>query len=126
MKPSLIAIVLLVTATPAAADVSIVDNRKTLTHDCAKDKRVELIGNHITLTLVGTCELVTVTGNNETVRGSATKFYIAGNKNTVEAAAADEIYVAGSKNTVTWKQGLTRKVPTIANPGKDNKVTQTR
>ena len=43
-------LVLLVAAVPAvaAADVSIIDNGKTVAVDCAKDPQVSLIGNHLT------------------------------------------------------------------------------
>jgi hypothetical protein len=118
------AIALLACAAPAVAEVSVVDNNKTLTIDCKKDPEVSLIGNKITVTLVGTCKAVTVTGNHENVTGTATKFYIAGNDNTVTADGADEIFVAGNRNTVSWKRGVAKKAPAITNPGKDNKVTQ--
>jgi len=125
MKTLVLAAVL-VTAGTAAADVSIIDNNKTITVDCSKDKSVSLIGNHITVTLTGTCTRVTVTGNFETVTGSATTFWVAGNHNTVNADAADEINVAGNDNTLTWKKGLSKPQPKISNPGKNNKVTQAK
>jgi hypothetical protein len=117
---------LVLTASTAFAEVSIVDNNKKLTVDCAKDREVNLIGNNISVTLVGTCKLITVTGNNATVSGSGEKFYIAGNSNTVAANAADEIHIAGNKNTVSWRKGASKPSPKISNPGKDNKVTQQR
>jgi len=124
MKLLLSLVVLTVTAATARADLSIVDNDKTISVDCAKDKTVTLIGNHITVTLVGTCTKVTVMGNHEIVKGSARQFFVAGNHNTVHADAVDELHIAGTKNTVSWKTGITAKTPKIANPGKDNKVTQ--
>ena len=48
-----------------------------------------------------------------------------GNENTAEIGAVDLISVNGNKNTVTWKKSGTGS-PKVANPGKDNKVTQAR
>jgi hypothetical protein len=117
----------IVTLAPLAhADVSIVDNDKSVTVDCAKDKQVDLVGTGLTVTLTGTCALVNITGTKATVTGSATKFVVAGNRNVIHADATDEIFVGGIKNTVTWKRGATLAAPKITTPGKDNKVTQAK
>jgi hypothetical protein len=113
-------------STTATADVSIVDNKKTLTVDCAKDKTVNVIGNKATVTLTGTCTLVNISGNDAKVTGSAEKFYVAGNSNTINADGADEIATTGNKNTVTWKKGLAKAEPKVSNPGKDNSVTRSK
>lgn len=105
----------------AAADVSIIDNHKTIDVDCAKDPNVELIGNHITLSTKGVCEKVSVTGNHETVTASAKLVYIAGNHNTV-TVDTDDITVAGNDNVLTVRKWLSGK-PKLANPGSRNKVT---
>jgi hypothetical protein len=118
--------VLLTSSTVALADVSIVDNKKTIKVDCAVDKNVNIIGNHATVTLVGTCALVSISGNSATVTGTSEKFYLAGNKNTVNADGADEIATPGNKNTVTWKKGVSKKQPAVSNPGKDNKISQAK
>lgn len=109
-----------------AADVSIIDNNKTITVDCTKDKSVNLIGNQLTVKLTGTCTRVQLSGNHETVTGSATTFWVAGNHNTVTADGTDEIQIAGNDNTLSWKKGLTKPAPTVSNPGKGNKVTQAK
>lgn len=126
MRLALVGIVVVGAAGAARADVSIVDNDKTVTVDCAKDRAVELIGNHITVTLVGTCAQVSVLGNQGTVRGSATRFTVAGNRNTVTADGADAIAISGNGNTVTYKRGLARKQPAVSNVGKSNRVTRAR
>lgn len=123
-KLALLALVLV--SGTAVADVTIMDNKKTIAHDCAKDKTVNIVGNKITLTLTGTCDLVTIAGNKALVKGSAAKFYVAGNENTVEADAADDIAVPGNRNTVTWKRGATKKAPSVSAPGKDNSVSQAK
>lgn len=112
--------------TIAHADVSIVDNDRAVTVDCAKDAKAELVGSGLTITLTGTCALVTVTGSKSTVTGSSTKFVIAGNKNTIRADATDEIVVGGIKNEVTWKRGASAAAPKISTPGKDNRVSQAK
>ena len=118
----LVPFLLLAIAAPAAADVSVIDNNKTIAVDCAKDPKVDLIGNGITLTMTGTCQKVSVTGNNEHVTGSATTVFVAGNDNTIDVGTAVTITTAGNNNTVTWKTGK----PTISNPGKGNKVSQAK
>ena len=116
--------VTLAVATTAAADISVIDNHKTLDVDCAKDPEINLIGNHITLTTKGVCTKITVTGNHETVTGSANVVYVAGNHNTVTIDASDDVTVNGNNNTLSVKKGVTKKTPKVSNAGKDNKVTQ--
>jgi hypothetical protein len=111
-------------AAAASADVTVMDNNKTLTVDCAKDKNVNLVGNHITVTLTGTCENVKVTGNHETVVGSTTNAYVAGNHNTLTLDAVDLISVAGNYNTATYKKTAAKKKTKVSNLGKNNKITK--
>lgn len=108
----------------AFADVSIMDNNKTITVDCAKDPEVSLVGNHITVNLTGTCTKVTVTGNHETVNGSVTGAFVLGNHNTLNLDGVDTISVAGNHNTVSYKGPLTKKKTSVSNLGRKNKVTK--
>jgi hypothetical protein len=121
-----LAILAILFATAASADVTVMDNNKTLTVDCTKDKNVNLVGNHITVTLTGTCNAVKVTGNHETVIGSVTNAYVAGNDNTLKLDAVDTISVAGNNNTVSYKKPVTKKKTSVSNPGKGNTISQTR
>ena len=105
---------LLLAASPALADVSIVDNHKTVKVDCSKDKTATILGNENTITLTGTCSLVSVAGNKNTVKAdTATKLDVAGNDNTASVTASDQISVPGSRNTVTWKKGASGKPRTL-------------
>jgi len=108
----------------ARADVSVIDNDKTLDVDCAKDPEVSLIGNHLTVTMKGVCTKIEITGNHETVTGSATVVFIAGNHNTVTLEAADDVTVAGNDNALTVRKAVKRKAPKVSNVGKGNQVTQ--
>jgi DUF3060 family protein len=121
-----IAFVIALAATPATADISLVENHKTVAVDCARDKRVELMGNHIAVTLAGTCTRVAMTGNHGSVTGSATSVYISGNNNTAAIDAADDITISGNNNTVTWKRGASGPKPKIAASGKENSITQAK
>jgi hypothetical protein len=116
-------LVIPLTFSVAFADVSIMENKKTVAVDCAKDKEVNLIGNHITVNLTGTCTKVTVTGNHGTVNGSATGVFVLGNQSTVNLDGVDTISIAGNQNTVSYKKPLAKKKTTVSNSGKDNKVT---
>jgi hypothetical protein len=113
-------------ATAASADVTVMDNNKTITVDCAKDKNVQLIGNHLTVSLSGACESVKVTGNHETVVGSVTNAFVAGNHNTLNLDSVDNISVAGNHNTIAYKKPLAKKKTSVANLGKGNTVSQTK
>ncbi|HEX7836815.1 MAG TPA: DUF3060 domain-containing protein [Kofleriaceae bacterium] len=112
-------------ALPAArANVTLVDNDKTVEVDCAKDPEVNLIGNHLTVTTKGVCARIAISGNDETVSGSAGTVYVNGNHNTVTLAAADDVAINGNHNTVTVRKAIKAKAPRISNPGNDNRVTQ--
>jgi len=123
-KLALIAVLL---ASPAAADVSLVDNHETVTVDCAKDPNVSIAGNHETVTLTGVCKSVMIAGNSAKVTGSATSFSIAGNKNTVDIDGADTISITGNDNTVSYKKAADakKKAPKVSNLGTKNTVKKT-
>ncbi|HEX3474595.1 MAG TPA: DUF3060 domain-containing protein [Kofleriaceae bacterium] len=108
----------------ARADVTVLDNDKTIEVDCAKDPQVNLLGNHLTITLKGVCATITVEGNDETVTGSAGVVRVNGNRNTISLTAADEVGVYGNHNTVTVQKPIKAKAVRIASPGKDNKITR--
>ena len=116
----LLALLLVAAPAVAAADVTIIDNGKTVAVDCAKDPQVDLIGNHLTITLTGACKRLSITGNHETVTGSATDVSVMGNENTVSIDAATTITVAGNKNLISWRKPGAK----ISNSGNDNKVSQ--
>ena len=113
-------------ATTAAADVTVMDNDKTLTVDCAKDKNVTIVGNDITVTLVGTCEKLYVSGNDAKVTGSTKGAFVAGNDNTLTLEAVDTISTPGNENTVTYRRPVSKKKTSVSNPGNGNKITQSK
>jgi len=120
----LAALVALAAFAPAArANVSVIDNNKTIDVDCAKDPEVHLLGNHLTVTAKGVCSKITVEGNHTMVTGSAATVHVAGSHNTLTLAAADDVTIDGNSNTVTVRKPIKRKAPRIANTGTDNKVT---
>jgi DUF3060 family protein len=108
----------------ARADITVLDNDKTLEVDCAKDPQVGLAGNHITLTLKGICAMILVDGNEATIRGSAAAVRINGNHNTVTLEAADQVAIYGNDNTVTVQKPIKAKKVQISSPGSRNKVTR--
>jgi len=111
-------------AAPARAEVTVLDNNRTLDIDCAKDPEIALVGNHITLSTQGVCATITILGNHASVRGSSHEVNVAGNHNTLSLVAADDVSVAGNHNTVSVRKGVTRKAPRISNLGTDNRVIQ--
>ena len=123
MKNRLVfAVALVAFAQLASADISIVDNHKQLTVDCAADPNVTVSGNHAQLTLTGTCGSVQLLGNHAVVTGSATSVMMAGNHNTATLAAVDDLRVTGNHNTATYQRALKRKATKVSTTGKFNKV----
>lgn len=116
--------VLALLGAPARAEVSIIDNRKTIEVDCNKDPEISLIGNHITLTTKGVCTKIAISGNHETVTGSALVVAISGNHNTVRLAAADDVSIAGNSNEISVAKSIKLKAPRVANAGTDNRISQ--
>ncbi len=124
-KITLLATLVLATAT-AHAGVTIIDNNKKLTVDCAKEKTVSIVGNKATVTLKGTCDAVSVSGNHATVKGSATLVTVSGNENTLELDAVDGVLVSGNDNKVSYKKAVKEKDTKVANSGSRNSVSQTK
>jgi hypothetical protein len=111
-------------AAPAArADITVLDNNKTIDVDCAKDARINLQGNHLTINASGVCTAISIDGNEATVTGSAIRVIINGNHNTLDLAAADEVAVRGNENTVTVHKPVKAKAPRVSNTGKNNRLT---
>jgi Protein of unknown function (DUF3060) len=122
---TIIAIVAIAVSGGAArADVTVMDNDKTLDVDCAKDPNVALLGNHLTLTTKGVCARISVAGNNATITGSASLVSVTGNHNTVTLEAADDVSVTGNDNTVSVLKSIKAKSPRISSPGNRNKITR--
>ena len=116
---------ILLFASTAAADVSIVDNNQTVTVDCAKDPNVSIAGNAAKVTLNGTCKAVVLAGNQATVTGSAGSVSIAGNENKATLDSVDSLSITGNKNTVSYAKASDAKKKTrVSNLGKDNNVTK--
>jgi hypothetical protein len=126
LKVTLLTATLALTATAARADVHIVDNNKTITVDCAKDKSVNIAGNKATVTLKGTCDMVNISGNKATVKGSVLVANISGNSNALTLDGVDGIMVSGNENTVTYKKAVKEKSPKMADTGTGNKISQTK
>jgi len=122
---TIIAIAALAAFAPAArADVTVLDNDKTLDVDCAKDPNISLLGNHLTLNAKGMCSRISISGNEATVNASAGMVSVTGNKNTVNLDAADDVSVTGNDNTVTVHKPIKSKTTRISNPGSRNKISR--
>ena len=121
---TIMAIAALAFAPAARADVTVMENDKTLDVDCAKDPNVALLGNHLTLNAKGMCSRISVSGNEITVNGSANSVSITGNKNTINLDAADDVSVTGNDNTVSVHKPIKSKTVRISNPGSRNKISR--
>jgi hypothetical protein len=106
----------------ARANVSVIDNDKTVDVDCAKDPEVRLLGNHLTVTTKGVCSKIIVEGNHASISGSAVTVRVAGNHNMLNLAAADDVTIDGNSNTVFVRKPIKLKAPRISNTGTDNRI----
>jgi len=116
----------LVFAGTAAANAYL-DNKKTATHDCAKDPDAMIAGNENTITFTGACSRISAGGNLNKLKIESVKVLdIGGNENTATVDAVDAIVTSGNKNKVTWTKGIADKRPKISNPGNGNKIGSTK
>jgi hypothetical protein len=106
-----------------AAANSYLDNKKTVTHDCAKDPEAAVEGNANTITFTGTCERISADGNENKLKIESVKVLdVRGNKNTAVVGAVDAVRATGNDNSVTWTKGISGKAPKVASPGSRNKI----
>lgn len=124
MRIAIASVVIALAAGSAAADVSIMDNNKKVNVDCAKDPEVDILGNHITVTMTGLCTKLSVAGNHAVVTGSAITVDVSGNQANVSLDAADFVTVDGNNNVVVVKKPAKAKTARIDVTGNDNKVTR--
>ncbi len=123
----LLAIALVLAGSSFAVAKGYVENQKTLTHDCATDKQVRVMGNGNTLTVTGACDRVAVMGNQNTVVVASSKTVaVTGNENTATVDSSDEITNQGKKNTITWKRGVGPKDPTVKDRGKGSAISKAK
>jgi Protein of unknown function (DUF3060) len=123
---TIIAIAALAFSPAARADVTVMDNDKTIDVDCAKDPNVSLMGNHLTLTTKGVCGRIVVAGNEATITASASMVSVTGNKNTVALDSADDVSVTGNDNNVSVNKPVKAKSPRISNTGSRNKIKRAK
>ncbi|HTE53833.1 MAG TPA: DUF3060 domain-containing protein [Kofleriaceae bacterium] len=129
MKTLVLSVLAVLVMTLASSDASadprvFTGNHKKFTNDCSKQPEVTVVGNHLTVTLKGTCAKLTVVGNHATVKGSATTVSVPGNHCQVDLDQTDEISLPGNNNQVTWKKSSAASGPSISNVGNKNKVTK--
>ena len=120
-----IATVMLV-ATPARADVKVVDDGVKLTVDCAKEKVVNISGDKANIVLTGTCDQVNISGEATTLKGSVLRLNISSDDNTLTLEAVDQILVSGDRNTITYKKAAKAKKVGVVSSGTDNKINQVK
>jgi hypothetical protein len=124
-----LALLVLLVAPVAAADVMDNDNNHNVTVDCKKDPGVDIAGNKNTYKLKGECKQLRVSGNDNHITGdSITSILVSGNSNTVATTATDQIAISGDRNTVTWKKASAKgkTEPGLMNSGDGNKITQAK
>jgi Protein of unknown function (DUF3060) len=111
----------------AGSDFVVSDSHHTITHDCGKQPAVMINGSMNTISVSGACTKVLINGRGNTVAVVTTgKILVSGAANVVQVGATDKIELTGARNKVTWKRGLTRKRPKVADLGNHNAVTRAK
>jgi len=123
-----LALLTLLVAGAAAAEVNVNGNDGNHRLDCRKDPIVNFFGNHNTFRISGACKQLNIGGNDNTITAdSVAMITISGNRNTINAAAMDQVGLSGNTNTVVWRRTIkARKQPAVLDRGDHNKITQTK
>jgi len=123
-----LALLSLLAAGVAAAEVNVNGNDGNHKLDCRKDPVVNFFGNHNTFRISGTCKQLNIGGNDNTITADTVAMItISGNRNTITATATDQVGVSGSTNVIAWKRTIkARKQPAVLDRGDHNTITQTK
>lgn len=107
----------------AHAQIAITDDNVVIKVDCSNDDEVSINGNASTVTIIGACSQVLVTGNDNhvTIVHSAAAS-ISGNGNRVEFRLVGSISLSGNANKVQWKRATSKK-PQVSDVGEDNSIS---
>ncbi len=81
-------------------------------------------GHRNVVTLIGTCDNVSVTGDNDEVSiGDTARLSVPGDYNTLTVQRVDSIRLDGHHNHLRIQSGMTRPQPTISDKGEGNVIT---
>ncbi|HTR51311.1 MAG TPA: DUF3060 domain-containing protein [Kofleriaceae bacterium] len=123
-----LALLSLLAAGAAAAEVNVNGNDGNHKLDCRKDPVVNFFGNHNTFRIAGACKQLNIGGNDNTITAdSVAMITVAGNRNTITTTATDQVGLSGSTNTILWKRTIRAKAkPAVLDRGDHNTITQTK
>jgi len=121
-----LALLSLLVAGAAAAEVNVNGNDLNKGLDCRKDPIVNFFGNHNTFHIVGSCKQLNIGGNNNTITvDSVSTITISGNHNVITATSTDQVGVSGSANTINYRRTIrARKKAAVLDRGDHNSITQ--
>lgn len=117
------------TSSPVAVNVTVGTSATVSSSmiDCAKQPTHSISSNDGSYTFVGTCQLISIDGNdNNLTIASAKTISITGNNNNVSVTSVDKLAVPGNDNNVSWKKGLKSTKAKISVVGNDNKVSRSK
>ena len=122
----LFALVVLVMAAPAYAEVTVSDADTAVTLDCDTDPVITIRGSGSSVTLTGICTSLTIEAADVTVTGSTATLSLTGSSCAVTLDQVNSIVVSGAANRVSYKRTLDAKLKKakIAIVGADNSVTR--
>lgn len=112
----------------ALAENHLMDDKQTVTYDCAKDAATNIMGNDNVIVLKGECDTVNISGNANKITGERAKSVnVSGNDNALALAVSGSVNLTGNRNTLAWKKASAKDAgPKINIAGKDNKVEATK
>jgi hypothetical protein len=123
-KHLLIAMALVALPATSRAERKVQGSEQFMTHDCAEDATLTILGNQNFVTVIGTCKQVTVSGsqNHLTVESSLT-VSVPGQQNWLIVDATDAIRASGYQNWIEYRSSVTAdKRTTVSNTGRENVI----
>ncbi len=109
----------------ALAENQLMDDKQTVTYDCATDAATDVVGNENVIVLQGECDEVNVSGNHNKITGvHAKSINVSGTDNALAIKVMDAVNLTGNRNALTWTKASAKDAgPTVNNVGKGNKIS---
>lgn len=103
-------------ATPAFADI---------VHDCAKTPSLTINEGDGHYKFVGACTKIVLNGGDNTLSIESVKsLSVTGTDNTIDIGTIDSLSVTGVDNKITYRSGITSKLPKLSILGTGNQVSR--
>ncbi len=123
-KHVLIALALIALPATSRAEHKVQGNEQFLTHDCADDATLTIVGSQNFVTVSGACKQITVIGaENHLTIGSSLAVSVPGRQNWLKIDATDSIHASGTQNWIEYRRSVTpNKRTAVSSTGHENVI----